>query len=433
MRDAATRFSRVPLIGWRTDLVWIVFSSGVGWAYLALILAVGRGLDNPIRDPFRTLEVAGAAIPLTLGLVVVASWAILLDAPHLFATLARTVLDPDEWRSRGGILATSFAFFLLGPAMILAPRVAAEAGLLPAAAAPLGGLVFLVFFRLWAYYHVVRQHWGFLRLYARKNPAAEDALEFRVDRWVFPALFYLPIGWYLTAPWYGETGMPALGLGTEVAGRSLAAWLHLPVGTVWLAAAVGYGAFQWSCFRRGRPRNLPKLLLLAGTAPLHAAAFASPLAALFAVPLVTAGHNLQYQRFVWDYGRRRYRSSGAAARTPAAFSFRNPLVYFALGLAFTLLFYRGPVAGFLAAGFAGILDSVLLPLAGLVAGAPGSGGGSLGGQVVSAALLGWAMQHYYLDARIWRVSKDARLRRVLDAAPVSAAESPRASAGTLRS
>jgi len=33
--------------------------------------------------------------------------------------------------------------------------------------------------------------------------------------------------------------------------------------------------------------------------------------------------------------------------------------------------------------------------------------------VVGASLLGWAMQHYYLDAKIWQVSKDERLRRVL--------------------
>ena len=410
----AGRFSRVPLIGWRADLGWILLSAGVGWAYLALILGVGTGLENPLRDSFWTLRIGELALPLSLGLVVVASWAILLDAPHLFATLARTVLDPEEWRIRGGTILLSFGFFFLGPATILIPYGFVAAGWAPAGAAPVGGLAFLVFFRLWAYYHVVRQHWGFLRLYVRRNPEAEDGLEARVDRVVFPALFYLPIGWYLTAPWYGETGMPPLGFDAVVAGRSLGEWLHLPVGTVWLAAALGYAGFQWVRLRRGKPRNLPKLLLLAGTAPLHGAAFASPLLVLFAVPLVTAGHNLQYQRFVWDYGQRRYRRGGRTRRSAAAWSFRNPVLYFALGLAFTLLFYRGPVPAAVSAAVAGALDGLLLPLAGLVAGAPGDGGGGLGGQIAGAALLGWAMQHYYLDARIWRVSSDRRLRRVLD-------------------
>ena len=414
-------------MGFRTDLLWIILSAGIGWAYLALIVGVGSGLENPLRDPFATLRVGEFALPLSLGLVVVASWAVVLDAPHLFATLARTVLDPEEWRIRGGILFASFGFFLLGPALILTPRWLSAAGLLPPGAALAGGVVFLVFFRLWAYYHVVRQHWGFLRLYSRRNPAAEDALEFRVDRVVFPVVFYLPIGWFLTASWYSESGMPALGFAAEIAGRPLGSWLHFPLGSLWLLSVLGYTAFQWRRARRGDPRNLPKLLLLAATVPLHAAAFSNPLLVLFVVPLVTAGHNLQYQRFVWDYGQRRYRSE----RNPAAFSFRNPWLYCGLGLAFTFACYRGPLVAWASGALAGLLNEIVLPLAGLMAGAAGSGGGSPGGQVVAASLLGWAMQHYYLDARIWRVSKDARLRRVLrtPAPGVSAPETP----GTLRS
>ena len=407
--SATGLFSRNWLMGFRTDLVWIILSAGIGWAYLAVILGVGSELENPIRDTFATLRLGDFALPLSLGLVVVASWGIVLDAPHLFATLARTVLDPEEWRVRGWVLAASFGFFLLGPALILTPRLLVSAGVLPADSETLGSVVFVVFFRLWAYYHVVRQHWGFLRLYARRNPAAEDELEFRVDRFVFPAVFYLPIGWFLTAPWYAESGMPELGFATEIGGRALGAWFHYPLGWAWLLTVIGYAAFQWRRYLQGVPRNLPKLALLAATVPLHATAFSGPLLVLFVVPLVTAGHNLQYQRFVWDYGQRRYRYGGG----PAAFSFRNPVLYFALGLLFTLACYRGPLVQWVSGALAGFLNEAVLPLAGLVAGAPGSGGGSLGAEVIAASLLGWAMQHYYLDARIWQVSKDARLRKVL--------------------
>lgn len=406
---AISTSSRNWLMGFRTDLIWIILSAGVGWAYLALILGVGSGLENPIRDTFATLRIGDFALPLSLGLVVVASWAVVLDAPHLFATLARTVLDPEEWRVRGGVLLASFGFFLLGPALILTPRWLSSAGILPEANATLGSVAFLVFFRLWAYYHVVRQHWGFLRLYARRNPAAEDEMEARVDRIVFPVLFYLPIGWFLTAPWYAASGMPELGFASEIGGRALGSWLHAPVGALWLLTALAYAAFQWRRYLQGIPRNLPKLLLLAATVPLHAAAFSGPLLVLFVVPLVTAGHNLQYQRFVWDYGQRRYH----AERSPAAFSFRNPVLYFGLGLLFTVLCYRGPLVAWVSDLLATFFNEAVLPFAGLVAGAPGSGGGSLGAEVVGASLLGWAMQHYYLDARIWQVSKDERLRRVL--------------------
>ena len=256
--QAIPSLSRNWLMGFRTDLVWIILSAAIGWAYLALILGVGSGLENPIRDSFATLRIGDSALPLSLGLVVVASWAIVLDAPHLFATLARTVLDPEEWRVRGGVLLASFGFFLLGPALILAPRWLSSAGVLPAEAVTLGSVVFLVFFRLWAYYHVVRQHWGFLRLYARRNPAAEDEREARLDRVVFPILFYLPIGWFVTAPWYAASGMPELGFATEIGGRTLGAWLHAPVGSLWLLTVVAYAAFPVAALPAGNPPEPPQ-------------------------------------------------------------------------------------------------------------------------------------------------------------------------------
>ena len=37
----------------------------------------------------------------------------------------------------------------------------------------------------------------------------------------------------------------------------------------------------------------------------------------------------------------------------------------------------------------------------------------LGEQLLGAALLGFAMQHYYLDAKVWRVRKDKEVRKYL--------------------
>jgi hypothetical protein len=38
----------------------------------------------------------------------------------------------------------------------------------------------------------------------------------------------------------------------------------------------------------------------------------------------------------------------------------------------------------------------------------------LGEWLVAAMLLGFAMQHYYLDAKIWRVSRDRQVRQHLN-------------------
>ena len=170
---AAPRVRFSWILGPRKDLLFYIGSALAGWAYLALILwAVGR-LEDPLRDPLGTVQLGGWAIPLTLELLVIASWALILDAPHVWATLARTLFDPDEWRLRGRELRFSFVWFAVGPAAILAPYLAAAAlrplGVeLSAGRLALGAVVFFVFFRLWAYYHVVRQHWGFFQLYKRK-------------------------------------------------------------------------------------------------------------------------------------------------------------------------------------------------------------------------------------------------------------------------
>ena len=130
-------------------------------------------LENPLKDALAVVRLGEFQIALTLQLLVVLSWGLILDAPHVWATLARTLFDPDEWKVRKHEIWVSFVWFFFGPAAILLPYVlgslTAPLGFaLPAAALSFGALAYFVFFRLWAYYHVVRQHWGFFTLYKRK-------------------------------------------------------------------------------------------------------------------------------------------------------------------------------------------------------------------------------------------------------------------------
>lgn len=107
----------------RRDLIFYVGSALVGWLYAGLTLPAVHRLDDPLSDALAVFSFGGFEIQLTLTILVVASWAILLDAPHIWATLARTMLDPDEWRTRGNVLARSWGWFLLGPGVILLPYV----------------------------------------------------------------------------------------------------------------------------------------------------------------------------------------------------------------------------------------------------------------------------------------------------------------------
>jgi hypothetical protein len=397
----------------RADLTWYIGSSLAGWLYLGLVFWAGRGLADPVRDPVARLELFGLDVPLSLGLLVFGTWAILIDAPHVFATLARTWLDPEEWRDRGSLLLGSTAWFVLGPAMVLGPYLLGAIVPLAPSTMAMPSHLFFVFFRLWAYYHVVRQHWGFLVLYKRRNDDFADPAENRADKWFFYAVLYLPFVLFLTAPWYGETGMPDLALHRPLVGGLSAAMLLHPVALLAYPVSIGaYFVFQMLQYRRGLPRNGPKLLFLLAIAPLHLAVFSHPLLALFVVPIVTVGHNLQYHRIVWTFGRNKYLSKTEPSFRWARGAFATLPGYLALGLAFTLLLYQGPWVEHLKSSLGQVLDAGISGL-GLLGGDAGRGSAGLGARVAATLFMGFAMQHYYLDSKIWRVRRDPGLEKHL--------------------
>src|ERR1044072_8800078 len=127
-KPVANAISLRWIIGARDDLIWFT-GSGV-LSYLLLVLYV-----NGIV----------ALLPM------VALWAILIDAPHVFGTFSRTYFDRTERHSRGRLLWGSLLFFAIGPVLVLAGA----------------GFVFFFVAALWAYYHLVKQHYRFMVLYKK--------------------------------------------------------------------------------------------------------------------------------------------------------------------------------------------------------------------------------------------------------------------------
>src|SRR6266478_2904709 len=118
------------IISARDDLVWFIGSVVSSYALLILYVA--------------------GVLPL---IPMVALWAILIDAPHVFGTFSRTYFDRSEWKTRKRCMLGSLLFFVVGPVMVL-----------------LGfGFTFFFVAALWAYYHLVKQHYGFMVLYKKKN------------------------------------------------------------------------------------------------------------------------------------------------------------------------------------------------------------------------------------------------------------------------
>src|SRR5215831_20941243 len=118
------------IINAREDLIWVIGS--VAASYALLILYVTHLLP---------------LIPMVAG------WAILIDAPHVFGTFSRTYFDRSEWKTRKRLMLGSLLFFVIGPVLVLLGA----------------GFSFFFVAALWAYYHLVKQHYGFMVLYKKKN------------------------------------------------------------------------------------------------------------------------------------------------------------------------------------------------------------------------------------------------------------------------
>jgi len=287
-------------------------------------------------------------------------WSVGFDGTHIFATASRTFFDSEaRARNRKLFFGSLLFFFALGPAMVLAG---------------LKGYLYLLV-GVWAYYHVIRQHYGFMVLYKVKNRDLRP-LDNAIDRVFIGVMMVFPPfhRFFIHHP--------------EELGIKLAFPRFEPV--MWaLVAATGavYLVRQVVRYRAGEPLDVPKQLLFAAIVPLHWLTFAY-MSWQAAVPTVTIVHNLQYHALVWFHNRNRYGSDGNTARhgrIPAAVS-RSLLTYAAAGLVFSLA-YRIP--------------------------------GFQLGQVSDLAFgffCGFGLTHYYLDSRIWRVRHDPGLREALQLA-----------------
>lgn len=403
------------ILNCRSDLIWYIGSALVGWIYVGLILFLSRGLDDPLRASFYTLNFGGRSIDLTLELAVFASWAFLVDSPHLWATLARTYLDPDEWSQRKPELLFSLIWFIAGPIAVLGPYLVGTVVPMDKATMALGGQLFYAFFRLWAYYHVVRQHWGFFILYKRKNGDLSDPMENRADFWFFNLSLYLPLVIFILAPNQSGSGFVDVEIALAFLGSyAITDLLHQFSVVLYMVALGGYVIFQLTRWQRGIPRNGPKLLFLLSIVPLHFVVFWNPLLSLFAVPIVTVGHNLQYHRIVWMYGQNKYARDVTGRYRLTQPIFRHLWLYVLLGFVFTFGLSRGPWIDLFEEKAAIYFDRWLFPGIGMMAGITDPATAGVGAEVVALFLTGWSLHHYYLDSKIWRVSKDQKVAKSLD-------------------
>jgi hypothetical protein len=323
-------------------------------------------------------------------------WQVAVNGPHFYATISRTYLDREEWRHRRGLLIGSLLWFTVGP-------LAIWVSIQTRSMAPF--IAFWVFQVVWAYCHVVRQHYGFMALYQKLNGEPEGAAN-KPDYWIFHVLMLGPVvAWFLRYPDF----------------RSLLGWTTLPsagervvLGAMFPLIAGGivlYAAKEFLRFWRTGRFNLPKSALLVAYVPFHLLLLLHPTFTgaydiLLFNAAVTFPHNLQYVAIVWFHNRNRYRVAERARDYGVASPANGSLARFAfLGIAFSIVvlytrfYFEGQPVPFALGRYAAATS----PLGGMFRVS----------DLVAAAWIGLVFHHQYLDQRIWKISCDRTLNRDL--------------------
>ena len=123
---------------------------------------------------------------------------------------------------------------------------------------------------LWGYFHIYRQHYGFMIMYKKKNRdfAPEDM---RLDRIFFTAAFYYP---FLTFPLHSQA---AAGLVPFPIPPVLARIYENVLLFGLILITLLYLARQWTKWRKRLPLNWPKQILFAAAIPINFLLFRSAL------------------------------------------------------------------------------------------------------------------------------------------------------------
>jgi hypothetical protein len=246
---------------------WIRSPRYDGWLILAppfLTLLVVLALPEQYRS--------SAEFPLLAWVGVV----LLIDVAHVYGTLFQTYFDPVRRRQRRTLL-------VLVPLACYAGGVALHAA---------GSLVFWRALAYLAVFHFIRQQYGFLRLYSRREaPAPGQWLNTVL---IYAATLYPLLYWHLSAPrnfnWF---------VAGDFVQRDWPLGRHLATG-LYAALLLAYAARESWLYRRTRTINIPRNLLLLGTAVAWYAGIVVFNGDLAFTLLNVVSHGVPYLALVWS-------------------------------------------------------------------------------------------------------------------------------------
>lgn len=223
-----------------------------------------------------------------------AAWVILvvlIDVSHVYSTLFRTYLDQETFRRQKQL-------------MIWVPVLAWLAGMLLYAVSD------LFFWRVLAYlavFHFIRQQYGFLQLYSRKESQSKISRRINVVT-IYAATLYPILYWHLEGQRQFNWFMPGDFLTVSYPDLlPVLKGLYLVVVGVYLVKEI-------NLVYRQKTINLPRNLVVAGTLLSWYLGIVYYNGDLIYTTFNVVSHGIPYLALVWIYGRKKHLGTAGQVR-----------------------------------------------------------------------------------------------------------------------
>jgi hypothetical protein len=423
MSEIMTTLLTTPkwIIGKREDLLWLILSASSGF----IIILVYYLLTKLFAF---NKELCVTAIYLI--------WAMLFDGTHAFATYTRTYFDKEYYQENKHLLLQSLIVFFVGPLFVLSIFLI-NTNIDEARAA------FIIFNRFglcFAYYHLIRQHWGFVALYRKKNDETDDItrkldglllmfgsiypfvhgqhnniepmhiseiLVISMQSWLNVSSYVGVLGGFLILVSFANQ-LQSASVNLRVMGYvsltasvivNLARYFTLSqllqylsilclIGFIFTVLFYAFILFKKGYFLHHLIRNYPKWLLLFAVLFTYNVIFHMELPLYIIIASVTIFHNIQYHRIIHYHNINKYKEDESERFGFAVVLAQKMLIFVALALSFNLILYVPR----LASNF--MVTNELL------------------NYTLSSFFWGVAFHHYYLDSVIWKVRNNVQLSSV---------------------
>jgi hypothetical protein len=274
-------------------------------------------------------------------------------------------------------------------------------------------ILYIIFFNLWAYWHVIRQHYGILALYKRKNNDT-DVTDTKIDKYLLYGGLIAPFITFAIRHPEARTlfGLPAEFPAYNSSSLAQMHWEHFvvifSVVFMFVISAI-FVSRQVQRWKAGLTLNMPKILFFIALIPLYAYINYSP--AVTTAPLiaftafVTIYHDVQYHAIVWFYTQNRYHRPGVDAKKYglAVKLSQNFAIYAFAGIAMAALLRVTGSLFDVTPGLAPIFSTSHVVIFGDI---------TLS-ELLLSFVIGIPLHHYFVDQYIWRPSKDKELREDL--------------------